>query len=519
MNICALVIHLFVAQCLGSQSNSPSVNHLTNWASTHPNDTTTFATTANGILYPSLSASQAIGINGHILLQDMFLLEKTQSFNRERIPERVVHAKGAGAFGFFQVNQNIAHITKAKFLQPDQKTRVAVRFSTVGGELGSSDTWVDPKGFAVKFYTTEGIHDLVGNNIQVFPIRDPMLFSDINRSRKRNAQTHLRDPTEWWDFVTLRPETTLHTLHLFSDMGTPRSFRGMDGAGVHTFKMVNSSESPVYVKFHWKTKQKKGYFTPQESANMAGINADVLLQDLYDAIELKEYPSWDLFIQVMTFDQAKKHPQNPFDITTFWRPEEYPLIPVGTMTLNENPKDYFSQVEQLAFSPSRMVPGIEPSPDRMLHSRIFSYPDAQMYRLGVNSHQIPVNKCPFAITGTYQRDGAMNVGSNGDGGPNYYPNSFHGVRQAIGVNTKFSVSGDVDRVDTGNEDNFSMAVKYLKLDVDTEERKRIYDNIADFLGKADKSVQDRFLTNNAYPVSQEFGDGMKDALERRRKMK
>lgn len=463
-----------------------------------------------------MTASQAIGSQGHILLQDAFLLEKLQSFNRERIPERVVHAKGAGARGIFKVKNNVCKYTKARFLKNvGQITKVSVRFSTVGGESGSADTNIDPKGFATKFYTEEGIFDLVGNNIQVFPIRDPMLFADLNRSRKRNPQTHLADPTSWWDFTSQRPESALHTLYLFSDIGTPKSLTYVDGAGVHTFKMVNEKGDPTYVKFHWKSKQNnKEYFTPAESIQVAGTNPDVLLKDLFDRIEKNDYPSWDLFIQVMTFDQAAKHPQNPFDVTKFWKPEDYPLILVGTMTLNENPKDYFTQVEQLAFSPSHMVPGIEPSPDRMLHARIFSYPDSQMHRLGVNFAQIPINRCPFQVN-TYQRDGAMNVESNGAGAPNYFPNSFNGVHAAgnVAKQSVFYVSGNVNRLDTGDDDNFSLPKYYLDKLVKDDEKERIINNIAAFLGKADINIQRNFLNLVAYKISSKFGDSLKKALK------
>ncbi|XP_037047313.1 catalase-like [Bradysia coprophila] len=501
-----------------STSQSPSSNQLPCYASTHFNRAKPLAQTAHGITYPSLTASQAIGNRAHILLQDAFLLEKLQSFNRERIPERVVHAKGAGAFGFFKVTNDVSKYTKAGFLKTIGRiTRVAVRFSTVGGESGSADTITDPKGFATKFYTKEGIFDLVGNNIQVFPIRDPMLFPDLNRSRKRNPQTHLHDPTSFWDMTSLRPEMTMHTLYLFSDIARPKSLAYIDGAGVHTFKMVNADGIPNYVKFHWISNQKnKEFFDSDECVQMAGTNPDILLQDLFDRIERNEYLSWNLYIQVMTFDQAEVHPQNPFDVTKFWKLEDFPMILVGTMILNQNPKDYFTEVEQLAFSPSHMVPGIEPSPDRMLHARMFSYPDAQVYRLGVNFPQIPVNSCPFQVN-TYQRDGHMNVGGNGAGAPNYFPNSFGGIH-SIDEGAKsvkqsiFSVSGDVDRVDTGNDDNFSLPRYYLEKLVAADEKKRIIGNIAAFLGKADKTVQTNYIKLIAYEISEEFGDSLKSIL-------
>jgi catalase len=380
--------------------------------------------------------------------------------------------------------------------------------------LGSADTWIDPKGFATKFFTKAGVHDLVGNNLEVFPIRDPALFTDINRARKRNPQTHLRDPNLWWDFTSLRPEAALHTLHLFSDLGTPNGFPSMDGAGVHTYKMVNAEGKAVYIKFHWLSNQKKKALTREESAMLAGTNSDYLIQDLFDAIARKEYPSWDMSIQVMTFDQAKTHPQNPFDITKHWRREEYPLIPVGRMTLDRNPTDYFTQVEQAAFSPSHMVPGIEPSPDRMLQARMFSYPDSQRYRLGINAAQLPVNRCPFEFE-TYQRDGAMNFGKNGGGGPNYFPNSFHGAKQSLDSREPpFYISGDVERKDIGDEDNFIMAKMFWDKDLDEAGRKRVVEDIADFLGKAEKSVQGQFLQNVAFPTDKEFGKRLETALNK-----
>ncbi|KAG4066232.1 hypothetical protein HA402_000456 [Bradysia odoriphaga] len=495
---------------------SHSSSQLNNYANSNPNTTKPFAQTPHGIPYPSLTASQTIAKNGHILLQDSFLVEKLQSFNRERIPERVVHAKGAGAFGIFEVTSDVTHLTKAAFLKRiGKKTNVAVRFSTVGGESGSADTLVSPKGFATKFYTKEGIYDLVGNNFQVFAVRDPMLFVDLNRSQKRNPQTHLQDSTASWDFKSLRPETVLHTLHQFSDMGAPKSYRHMNGAGVHTFKMVNATGTPVYVKFHWTSNQKtKDFFTLEESVEMAGKNPDFLLNDLFDSIAKKEYPSWTLSIQVMTFDQAEKHPQNPFDVTKFWKVDEYPMINVGTMTLLQNPVDYFTQIEQLAFSPSHMVPGIEPSPDRMLHARMFAYPDAQLYRLGSNFAQIPVNRCPFQAN-TYHRDGFMNVGTNGAGSPNYFPNSFNGLNSIADDSVKqsvFHVSGDVDRVDTGDDDNFSLPKFYLENYVDEDERLRIVKNIGCSLRNADGIVQKNYLKNVAYKISEEFGDCLKNEL-------
>lgn len=280
--------------------------------------------------------------------------------------------------------------------------------------------------------------------------------------------------------------------------------------------MVNAKGTAVFVKFHWTSNQKdKAYFTPDEASAMSGTNPDFLTEDLFNSIEKRQYPSWDLSIQVMSLDQAAKHPQNPFDVTKFWKPEDYAMIPVGRMTLNENPQDYFTQVEQLAFSPSRMVPGIEASPDKMLHARMFAYPDAQLYRLGPNFAQIPVNRCPFEVN-TYHRDGLMNVGTNGNGAPNYHPNSYNGLNLVSNDYAKESVSvvsgNVVNRLDTGDDDNFSLAKLYWEKYVGKDERQRICNNIARFLGKADIVVQRNFLNNIAFKVTTEFGQKLKLAL-------
>lgn len=307
----------------------------------------------------------------------------------------------------------------------------------------------------------------------------------------------------------------MHVLYLFSDSARPKSYKYIDGAGVHTFKMVNAGGCAVYVKIHFTSNKKnKQWFTPDESIQMAGSNPDVLIKDLFDSIEMKEYPSWNMSIQVMTLEQARKHHQNPFDPTKFWKPEDFPMIPVGTLTLNQNPKDYFTEVEQIAFSPSHMVPGIEPSPDRLLHARIFSYPDSQLYRLGTNFAQISINRCPFQVN-TYQRDGFMNVGTNGRGAPNYYPNSFNGLREINDDSAKesvFHVSGIVDRVDTGDEDNFSLPKLYLEKYVKADERKRITESMAASLRKADIAVQRNFVNSIAYKISKKFGHSLKIAL-------
>jgi len=372
----------------------------------------------------------------------------------------------------------------------------------------------------VKFYTDEGIHDIVGNNIEVFPIRDPMLFPDINHSRKRNPVTNLHDPTAWWDFTSLRPEAALHTLMLFSTLGSPSSLRGMDGAGVHTFRMVNSTGNPVFVKFHWKSHTPKGYLDRDEAVRLSGTDPDFMTQDLYDSIAHGHFPSWTLYIQTMTLEQASAYPRNPFDPTKFWRREEFPFRPVGILTLDCNPTNYFTDIEQAAFSPGNQVGGIEPSPDKLLHARMFAYPDAQRHRLGPNFLQLPVNR-PINEVHTYERDGEMNYNVN-EGGPNYYPNSYGGPVPSVKemkAGAGFFVEGIAGRYDNPDsvadpDDDFIEARTWLQRDNSAGEQRLIAENMADFLKKAERGVQERYLDNIAYRISTEFGDTLRILLNK-----
>jgi len=384
-------------------------------------------TTGHGAPVGDKLNSLSVGPRGPLLLQDHVLIEELAHFDRERIPERVVHAKGAGAFGVFEVTHDITKYCKASiFSKVGKQTPLAVRFSTVGGESGSADTARDPRGFAVKFYTEDGNWDLVGNNTPIFFIRDPILFPSFIHTQKRNPETHLKDPDMFWDFISLMPMTTHQVSFLFSDRGTPKGYRFMNGYGSHTFKMVNAEGEAVYCKFHYKSDQGIKNFTRQEADKMAMEDPDYAIRDLYNAIAETNFPTWTMFIQVMTFKQAETWYFNPFDLTKIWPHDEFPLIPVGKITLNRNPRNYFSEVEQLAFSPAHLVPGIEPSPDKMLQGRLFSYNDTHRHRLGANFDQIPVN-CPYrAKPRNYQRDGPMTVTNNQVGAPNYYPNSFSG---------------------------------------------------------------------------------------------
>ena len=350
------------------------------------------ASASNGAPLETLTASQTAGATGPILLQDFGLVDHLAHFDRERIPERVVHAKGAGAFGYFEVTDPAAEeVCQASVFRMGTQTPVAVRFSTVGGESGSADTARDPRGFAVKFYTSQGIWDLVGNNTPIFFLRDPILFPSFIHTQKRNPATHLADPDAFWDFISLRPETTHQVSFLFSDRGTPDGYRHMNGYGSHTFKNVNRDGQPCYVKYHFKTDQGIANLSAEEAQKLASADPDYATRDLYNAIAEGNYPSWTLYIQVMSYEEASKLAYNPFDLTKVWSHQDFPLRKVGRMVLNRNPTDYFAEVEQLAFAPSHMVPGIEPSPDKMLQARLFSYSDTHRHRLGANYQNLPVN--------------------------------------------------------------------------------------------------------------------------------
>jgi catalase len=384
-------------------------------------------TTAGGRPYYEFENSMTIGPRGPILLQDYLLHEDMAHFNRERIPERVVHAKGAGAYGTFTVTNDISQYTKAKiFSEIGKQTQLFARFSQVGGEKGSADSERDPRGFALKFYTEDGNWDLVGNNTPVFFIKDPKKFSHFIHTQKRDPHTNCKSPTMMWDFFSLNPESLHQVLILMSDRGTPFSYRNMHGFGSHTFSLFNKNNERIWVKFHFVTMQGIKNFDGKEASEMRGIDPDQAIRDLVEAIEKKDFPRWAMKIQVMTDDQAKTFKWNPFDITKVWFHKDFPLIDVGIMELNRIPENYFRDVEQSAFAPANIVDGIGFSPDKLLQGRLLSYPDAHRYRLGVNYEQIPVNKCPYA-TANYQRDGHMQMGDNGGSSPNYRPNSFDDI--------------------------------------------------------------------------------------------
>jgi len=480
-------------------------------------DTTT---TSNGCPVGHKTASLTAGPRGPILLQDFVMQDEMAAFNRERIPERVVHAKGSAAHGYFEVTHDITRYCKAKLFECiGKKTPVFVRFSTVGGEKGSADTARDPRGFAVKFYTEEGNWDLVGNNTPIFFIRDPILFPSFIHTQKRNPKTNLKDADMFWDFISLRPETTHQVSFLFSDRGTPDGYRHMNGYGSHTFKMVDANNKAVYVKFHFKTDQGIKNLMAGTADQLAGSDPDYAQRDLYNAIENKDVPSWTVFIQVMTFEEAETCKFNPFDLTKVWPHSEYPLIPVGRMTLDKNPKNYFAEVEQSAFAPAHMVPGIEPSPDKMLQGRLYSYNDTHRHRLGTNYQQIPIN-CPYAARySNYQRDGPQCVTNNQDDAPNYFPNSFRGPADSpAAVEPTFSVSGDVARYESADEDNFTQAGIFYRNTLNDAEKARLVENIAGHLCGAQQFIQDRAVSNFA-KADKDYGSRLNVLLQQHRMAK
>ncbi len=381
----------------------------------------TGSTMGSGAPAASDRNSLTIGPNGPILLHDVHFLEQMAHFNREKVPERQPHAKGAGAFGEFHTTADVSAWTKAALFQKGSKTEMLARFSTVAGESGSPDTWRDVRGFSLKFYTDEGNYDLVGNNTPIFFVRDPMKFPHFIRSQKRLADSGLRDNHMQWDFWTNNPESAHQVTYLMGDRGLPRTWRHMNGYGSHTYMWVNANGEKFWVKYHFHTKQGMQFFTNAEAAKMAGDDADFHRRDLFDAITRGDFPVWTLFVQVMPYADAKQYRFNPFDLTKTWSHKDYPLIEVGTMTLNRNPENFFAQIEQAAFSPGNTVPGIGLSPDKMLLGRAFAYNDAQRNRIGTNFHQLPVNQ-PKVPVQTYMFDGHMAYEHSGNA-PTYVPNS------------------------------------------------------------------------------------------------
>jgi catalase len=479
------------------------------------------ATVVTGFGAPvdSKTATLTVGPHGPVLLQDHIYLDEITHFDRERIPERVVHAKGAGAFGYFEVTHDITKYTKAcLFSKIGKRTDLVVRFSTVGGESGSADTVRDPRGYAVKFYTEQGVWDLVGNNTPIFFIRDPMLFPSFIHTQKRNPVTHLKDADMFWDFISLRPESTHQTMILFSDRGIPDGYRFMNGYGSHTFKLVNADGEAFWCKFHSKTDQKIKNLPVDRAADLASADPDYSIRDLYNAIRRGEYPSWTFYIQVMTMEEAKNYRYNPFDVTKVWSHADFPLIPVGKIVLNKNPSNYFTDVEQAAFAPDHLIPGIEPSPDKMLQGRLFAYSDTHRHRLGPNHLQLPIN-CPYRVSvSNNQRDGPACY-HNQNGAPNYFPNSFGGATECPSAKTdEFEVSGTVGRYSSADENNFEQPALFWENVLSPAERTRMIENIAGSLRLAVDFIQERAIQNFT-KVNEEFGSRLREALQVAKKNK
>jgi catalase len=458
--------------------------------------------------------SMTAGPKGPVLVQDVHLIEKLAHFDRERIPERVVHAKGAGAHGYFEVTRDVSKHTRAKFLSNvGKRTEVFVRFSTVGGEKGSADSERDPRGFAVKFYTEEGNYDMVGNNTPVFFIRDPLKFPDFIHTQKRHPGTNLKDPDMFWDFLSLTPESIHQVSILFSDRGTPFSFRHMNGYGSHTYMWYNEKCEHCWVQYHFKTEQGIRNFTREEAERMRGADPDCATRDLHEAIARGEFPSWRVEVQIMTPEQARTYKFDPFDITKVWPHTDFPPIVIGRMVLDRNPDNYFAEVEQAAFSPGNFVPGIGPSPDKMLQGRLFSYHDTHRHRLGPNYHLLPVNAPKAALMASYQRDGFMRFDGNGGGGPNYWPNSFGGPAPEPGAGVpQIDVAGAAARhaYVLGDIDFVQAGALYRKVMTDTD-REHLVGNIVAHLGGAKKPLQLRQAAL-FYKADPEYGERVAKGL-------
>jgi catalase len=430
-------------------------------------------TTSGGHPVGENQHSMTAGERGPVLMQDSHLIEKLASFNRERVPERVVHAKGSGAYGTFTVNQDISKYTQANvFNKVGKKTDVFLRFSTVAGEKGSADTDRDPRGFALKFYTEEGNWDIVGNNTPVFFERDPIKFPDFVHSQKREPQTGYKNPVRMWDYWSTAPQALHQMTILFSDRGIPDGYRFMNGYGSHIYSFWNKGGERFWVKFHFKSDQGIKCLSGEDAARIAGEDPDYAGRDLFEAIERKEFPRWNMKIQIMPEKDAATCAFNPFDLTKVWSHKDYPLMDVGVLELNRNPENYFAEVEQAAFSPSNLPPGIGASPDKMLQARMFAYPDAQRYRIGVNYQALPVNR-PKNAANNYHRDGSLRFDGNAGAKDNFEPNGFGGpIPEPSVKEPPLKISGDADRYNShqGNDDYSQAGGLYNILTEDQKDR-------------------------------------------------
>ncbi len=471
-------------------------------------------TTAAGCPVVDNQNTITAGPRGPVLLQDVWMLEKLAHLNREIIPERRMHAKGSGAFGTFTVTNDITRYTRAKiFNRVGKKTELFARFTTVAGERGAADAERDIRGFAVKFYTEEGNWDLVGNNTPVFFLRDPLKFPDLNKAVKRDPRTNMRSATSNWDFWTLLPEALHQITIVMSDRGIPASYRHMHGFGSHTFSFINANNGRFWVKFHLKTQQGIKNLTDAEAEALIGKDRESHQRDLYDSIEKGDFPKWTMYVQIMPETDADKVPYHPFDLTKIWPHKDYPLIEVGVMELNRNPENFFADIEQSAFNPGNLIPGISYSPDKMLQARLFAYADAQRYRLGVNHHQIPVNaaRCPVHSN---HRDGAMRVDGNYGSNIHYEPNSFgQWQQQPEYKEPPLKINGAADHWDFRQDDGdyYSQPRALFQL-MSANEKQALFENTARAFGDAPDFIKQRHI-DNCTKCDPAYGAGIKQALD------
>jgi len=469
-------------------------------------------TTTAGIPVGDNQNSITAGPRGPLLVQDWQLFEKMAQFNRERVPERVVHAKGSGAYGTFTVTNDITRYTKASvFAKVGKQTECLARFSTVAGERGAADAERDVRGFAVKFYTDQGNWDMVGNNTPVFFVRDPYKFSDFIHTQKRDPKTNMRSPTMMWDFWSLSPESLHQVTILFGDRGLPKSFRQINGYSSHTYSFINAENQRFWIKFHFKTMQGIAFYTNREAEELVGRDRESAQRDLFGAIEQGDFPKWRVCVQVMPERDAETYHLNPFDLTKVWPHGDYPLIEVGIMELNRNPENYFAEIEQAAFEPSNVVPGISHSPDKMLQARIFSYADAHRYRIGTNYQQLPVNR-PKVPVHTYHRDGQQRFDDNYGGAVNYEPNSFGGpVQDPAFVEPPLAISGDAARYDhrVGNDDYTQPGNLFRLMPADA--RQRLMDNLAEAMQSVPTEIQRRQI-GHFWRADPAYGEGVAQRL-------
>ncbi|MFP4461792.1 MAG: catalase [Thermotogota bacterium] len=474
-------------------------------------------TGTSGSPVPDNQNSITAGEKGPVLLQDHYLINKLAHFNRERIPERVVHAKAAGAHGTFSVTSDITKYTKAKiFSEVGKKTEMLGRFSTVAGEKGSADTVRDVRGFALKFYTEEGNWDLVGNNTPVFFIRDGIKFPDFIHTQKRDPQTNCKNDTMQWDFWSQVPESLHQVTILFSDRGIPAGIPYMNGYGSHTFSFINHENERFWVKFHFKTQQGIKNMSPEEADRLAGEDPDYHTMQLFKTIEKGDFPQWKLYIQIMPEKEVETYRWNAFDLTKVWPHADYPLREVGILELNKNPENYFAEIEQAAFSPANVVPGISFSPDKMLQARLFAYADAHRYRLGTNYERLPINQPHAAkVNNPYQRDGSMRYDDNDGKGPNYEPNSFGGAKEDPAFKEPpLKISGHADHYDQvrGVDEDYVQPGDLFRL-MSSEQQNYLFNAIAGSLKKVPKDIQQRML-KHFYKADERYGKGVEKALRK-----